>query len=54
MLIQTDTGQRKALPGDWIVEWENKERYIVDNSFFQRTFASVPWGSQPEGRHYGS
>jgi hypothetical protein len=38
-LILTDYGQRKAYPGDWIIEGENHERYIVDNTFFQRTFA---------------
>src|ERR1700749_3195192 len=32
-LILTDCGQRKAYPGDWIVEGENRERYIVDNTF---------------------
>jgi len=53
-LILTDSGQRKAYPGDWIIEGENHERYIVDNSFFQRTFAPIPWESTSEGRHYGS
>jgi hypothetical protein len=53
-LILTDSGQRKAYPGDWIIEGENHERYIVDNTFFQRTFAPIPWESSSEGRHYGS
>jgi hypothetical protein len=37
--IFTDCGQRKALPGDWIIEGENHRRYIVDNSFFKWIFA---------------
>jgi hypothetical protein len=53
-LILTDSGQRKAFPGDWIIEGENRERYIVDNSFFQRTFAPISWEPSAEGRHYGS
>jgi hypothetical protein len=53
-LILTDSGQRKAYPGDWIIEGENHERYIVDNTFFQRTFAPIPWEPSNEGRHYGS
>jgi hypothetical protein len=53
-LILTDAGQRKAYPGDWIIEGENRERYIVDNTFFQRTFAPIPWEPSSEGRHYGS
>jgi hypothetical protein len=53
-VILTDSGQRKAYPGDWIIEGENHERYIVDNTFFQRTFAPIPWEPSDEGRHYGS
>ncbi len=49
--ILTDSGQRKAYPGDWIIEEEN-QRYIVDNTFFQRTFAPIPWTPSSEGRHY--
>jgi hypothetical protein len=41
-LILTDAGQRRAYPGDWIIEGENRERYIADNTFFQRTFAPIP------------
>lgn len=52
--ILTDSGQRKALPGDWIIEGENHERYIVDNTFFQRTFAPIRWEPCSEGRDYGS
>ena len=51
--ILTDSGHRKAHPGDWIIEGENHERYIVDNTFFQRTFAPIPWGPSTEGRQYG-
>ena len=47
-VILTDSGQRKAFPGDWIIEGENHERYIVDNTFFQRTFAPIPW--EPSSR----
>jgi hypothetical protein len=53
-VILTDSGQRKAYPGDWIIEGENHERYIVDNTFFQRTFAPIPWEPSQEGRNYGS
>lgn len=49
----TCTGERKALPGDWIVEGENSELYIVDNAFFQRTFAPVPSIPQQEERSWG-
>jgi len=49
----TCTGERKALSGDWIIEGENSERYIVDNTFFQRTFAPVSGAILNEGRNYG-
>jgi hypothetical protein len=49
--IFTPCGQRKAYPGDWIVQGENSERYILDNAFFQKTFAPIP---ADEVRHYGS
>lgn len=52
--IFTDTGERKVLPGDWIIQGENRECYVVDNTFFQRTFAPIPWGPANEGRHYGA
>ena len=45
--------RRKAFPGDWIIEGENHERYIVDNPFFQRPFAPIPWEPSNEGRNYG-
>jgi hypothetical protein len=51
--ILTDSGQRKAYPGDWVIEGENHERYIVDNTFFQRTFAPIAWEPTNEGRNYG-
>jgi hypothetical protein len=51
--ILTDSGHRKAYPGDWIIEGENHERYIVDNTFFQRTFAPILWEPANEGRSYG-
>jgi len=53
-IILTDSGQRKAYPGDWIIEGENHEHYIVDNTFFQHTFAPIPWEPSRESRHYGS
>jgi hypothetical protein len=53
-LILTDAGKRQAYPGDWIIEGENRERYIVDNTFFQRIFAPIDWEPASEGRHYGS
>jgi len=51
--ILTDAGSRKAYPGDWIIEGENQEHYIVDNAFFQRTFAPIAWEPSNEGRQYG-
>jgi hypothetical protein len=43
--------------GDWIVNGENGETYVVDNAFFQRTFTPLQaYSSKPkteEGRHYG-
>ena len=53
-LIFTDDGERQVHPGDWIIEGENHERYVVDNAFFQRTFSPIPWEPINEGRHYGS
>ena len=52
-VIFSDVGERKVLPGDWIIEGENHERYVVDNTFFQRTFAPIPWEPMNEGRNYG-
>jgi hypothetical protein len=42
--IITDLGARQVRPGDWIIEGENREHYVVDDAFFQRTFAPIPWG----------
>jgi hypothetical protein len=55
--VATDTGFCKVSRGDWIVKGENGETYVVDDSFFQRTF--TPFQNYPsqlkneEGRHYG-
>jgi hypothetical protein len=46
-------GKRQVRPGDWIIEGENQERYVVDDAFFQRTFAPIPWEPIEEGRYYG-
>lgn len=55
--IATDLGFCNAKRGDWIIEGEDGERYIVDDAFFQRTFVSLqtyPWENNEEGRSYGS
>jgi hypothetical protein len=39
--IATDTGFRGVSKGDWVVHGENGETYVVDNAFFQRTFAPL-------------
>jgi hypothetical protein len=55
--VATDTGLRSVSKGDWIVHGENGETYVVDNSFFQRTFAPLQtysWKPKTEeGRQYG-
>jgi hypothetical protein len=55
--IATETGFRSVSKGDWIVNGENGETYVVDNAFFQRTFTPLPACSRKpeteEGRHYG-
>ena len=55
--IATETGFRSVSKGDWIVNGENSETYVVDNAFFQRTFTPLPACSRKpeteEGRHYG-
>jgi len=51
--IVTDLGERNVHAGDWIIEGENHERYVVDDAFFQRTFVPMPWEPESEGRHYG-
>lgn len=49
----TDLGERSVHAGDWIIEGEDHERYVVDNAFFQRTFAPILWEPANEGRDYG-
>jgi hypothetical protein len=44
----------ESLPRRLDHEGENHERYIVDNTFFQRTFAPISWEPSDEGRYYGS
>jgi hypothetical protein len=51
--ILTDTGERQIHPGDWIIRGEDNECYVVDDAFFQRTFAPIPWQRREEGRDYG-
>jgi hypothetical protein len=55
--IATQTGFRSASKGDWIVNGENGETYVVDNAFFQRTFTPLQTSSwkpkTEEGRNYG-
>jgi hypothetical protein len=53
MTITTDVGRREIRPGDWIIQGEDNERYVVDDAFFQRTFAPVVWERNREGRDYG-
>jgi hypothetical protein len=53
-VLFTGVGERKVLPGDWIIEGENHERYVVDNTFFQRTFAPVCGEPVAEERKCGS
>jgi hypothetical protein len=51
--IVTDFGKRQVRIGDWIIEGENHEQYVVDNAFFQRTFVSIPWEPTGEVKQYG-
>jgi hypothetical protein len=53
----TDLGFCNVQRGDWIVRGENGECYVLDDAFFQRTFAPIqtyPWENNEEGRSYGS
>jgi len=55
--ISTDLGFCNVQRGDWIVRGENGECYVLDDAFFQRTFAPIqryPWENNEEGRSYGS
>jgi hypothetical protein len=51
--IVSDLGERQVRPGDWIIHGEDNELYVVDDAFFQRTFAPVEWERSNEGRNYG-
>jgi hypothetical protein len=58
MTIAADNGFRHVRRGEWIIRGENGECYVVDDSFFKRTFEpvedAVMCGQAAEGRHYGS
>jgi hypothetical protein len=51
--IITDLGERHVRRGDWIIEGENREHHVVDDAFFQRTFAPIPREPVEDGRGYG-
>jgi hypothetical protein len=55
--IATQTGFRSVSKGDWIVNGENGETYVVDNAFLQRTFTPLQTSSckpkTEEGCDYG-
>jgi hypothetical protein len=52
--IVTDLGKRPVHTGDWIIEGENHEQYVVDDAFFQRTFVATPWEpAEQEKKQYG-
>ena len=54
--ITTDTGFRHVAKGEWIINGEDGECYVVDDAFFQRTFTplqSYPLETTNEGRNYG-
>jgi hypothetical protein len=51
--IDTDLGKRSVRTGDWIIEGENHEQYVVDDAFFQRTFVSIPWEPTEQEKQYG-
>jgi hypothetical protein len=58
LTIAADNGFRHVKRGEWIIRGENGECYVVDDSFFRRTFAPLEsafaCGQSAEGRHYGS
>ncbi len=58
LTIAADNGFRHVKRGEWIIRGENGECYVVDDQFFQRTFApteaALVCGQAAEGRHYGS
>ncbi|HEY0760158.1 MAG TPA: hypothetical protein VGD59_12980 [Acidisarcina sp.] len=39
--ITTDTGFRHVESGDWIIHGEDGETYVVDDTYFQRTYVAV-------------
>ena len=49
--IVTDFGKRQVRIGDWIIEGENREQYVVDDAFFRRTFVSIPSEPIEEEKH---
>ena len=51
--VVTDLGERQVHPGDWIIEGEDHEQYVVDDAFFKRTFTQIRWERLEEGKHYG-
>lgn len=54
--ITTDSGFPHVQKGEWIINGEDGECYVLDDAFFQRTFVpiqSYPWETTGEGRSYG-
>jgi hypothetical protein len=51
--IITDLGVCHVRPGDWSIEGDNCEHYVVDDAFFQRTFVPISWEPVKERRDYG-
>lgn len=53
--VAIDIGIANVRRGDWIVRGEDGECYVVDDSFFQRTFVEMegPAWMEPEPRNYG-
>jgi hypothetical protein len=51
--IATDMGEKVAKKGDWVIVGEDHELYVVDDAFFQRTFAPIEWKREYEGKSYG-
>jgi hypothetical protein len=39
--ITTDTGFRHVDAGDWVIHGEDGETYVVDDTYFQRTYIAV-------------
>jgi hypothetical protein len=55
--LPADCGIGTVIKGQWIVKGENGETYILDDSFFKRTFQPLPgtalYLESKEGRSYG-